>query len=142
MPRKVIVISALVFGLVVLVDVFFEQEQSATVLNVLATTATDSMIDDKYVVHVDCSYSNPGRESSFVVWAQLIGTDKWEKSDETTLEHNEQKRVRFSFTEVTPPDTSQMTYSYFCGHGYEPECLLVALCPQPTPGRFLSDRSS
>ncbi|NQW21319.1 MAG: hypothetical protein HQ477_11470 [Chloroflexi bacterium] len=139
--KKIFIISVALVGLVAVVDIFFEQKAPAPELDVLATTASDATIDGEYVIYVDCSYSNTGSKSSFVVWAQLTGGEVWDESDEITLGNEEQKVVRFTFTGATLTGTPLTTYQYTCGKGYDPECLLVTLCPRPTPARFLPTRT-
>jgi hypothetical protein len=134
--KKIFIISVVVVGLVAVVDIFFEQKAPAPELDVLATTASDSTIDGEHVIHVDCSYSNTGSKSSFIVWAQLTGAEVWDESDEITLENEEQKVVRFTFTGAMLTGTPLTTYQYTCGHGYSPECVLIAMCATPTPSTF------
>ena len=132
--KKLIVISIVFVILVVLVDVFYDEE--TTELVVLVATATEAVIDGDYVVHLDCTYSNAGVEGTFVVWAKLTGTEVAEESEEITLGNEDQRVVRFIFTGAKPPDTSLTPYQYVCGHGFEQECLLTGLCPTATPGIF------
>ena len=139
--KKIFIISVVVVSLVAVVDIFFEQKAPTPELDVLATTATGDTIKGEHVIYVDCSYSNTGSKGSFVVWAQLTGAEVWDESDEITLENEEQKVVRFTFTGATLADSPLITYQYVCGHGYSPGCLLVALCPKPTSAHFLPEHT-